>query len=90
MFLAARRYGTLRFVTPTDSVAAAKSNVSPEIFRAITRTVLLVQGKRSHGTHLPSRLLNMLCRGGARSFKPTLWIALTTTRRASDTAGSSF
>ena len=27
-------------VTPTDSVAAARSNVAPEMFRAITRTVL--------------------------------------------------
>jgi len=34
---------TRRFTTPTDSVAAARSNVAPEKFRAITRTVLLVQ-----------------------------------------------
>ncbi len=32
-------------VTCADSVAAARSNVAPEIFRAITRTVLLVQAK---------------------------------------------
>lgn len=31
--------------TSTDSVAAAKSNVAPEMLRAITRTVLLVQAK---------------------------------------------
>jgi len=34
------RYGARRFTTPTDSVAAARSNVAPEMFRAITRTVL--------------------------------------------------
>gem|GEM_PF-748813 len=34
---------TRRFVTPTDSVAAARSNVAPEMFRAITRTVLFDQ-----------------------------------------------
>jgi hypothetical protein len=33
-------HGTRRFATPTDSVAAARSNVAPEMFRAITRTVL--------------------------------------------------
>ena len=33
-------YGTRRFVTPTDSVPATRSNVAPEMFRAITRTVL--------------------------------------------------
>ena len=33
-------YGTLRFTTPTDSVAAARSNVAAEMCRAITRTVL--------------------------------------------------
>lgn len=32
--------GTRRFVTPTESVAAARSKVAPEMFRAITRTVL--------------------------------------------------
>ena len=32
--------GTRRFTTHTDSVAAARSNVAPEMFRAITRTVL--------------------------------------------------
>jgi len=37
------RQSTRRFTTPTDSVAAARSNVAPEKFRAITRTVLLVQ-----------------------------------------------
>ncbi|WP_431285603.1 hypothetical protein ACQW02_12705 [Humitalea sp. 24SJ18S-53] len=34
------RHGIRRFVTPTDSVAAAKSNVTAEMFRAITSTVL--------------------------------------------------
>jgi hypothetical protein len=34
-------YGTRRFVTPTDSVAAARLNVAPEIFLAMMRTVLL-------------------------------------------------
>ena len=33
-------YATLRFTTPTESVAAARSNVAPEMLRAITRTVL--------------------------------------------------
>ena len=33
-------HGTCRFATPTDSVAAARSNVAAEMFRAITRTVL--------------------------------------------------
>ena len=33
-------HGTRRFVTATDSVAAARSNVAPEMFRAMTRTVL--------------------------------------------------
>ncbi len=37
------RHATRRFTTPTDSVAAARSNVAPEMFRAITRTVLLVR-----------------------------------------------
>ena len=32
--------GTRRFVTPTESIAAARSKVAPEMFRAITRTVL--------------------------------------------------
>ncbi len=36
-------HGTRLFTTCTDSVAAARSNVAPEIFRAMTRTVLLVQ-----------------------------------------------
>jgi hypothetical protein len=36
-------HGTGRFVTPTDSVAAATSNVTLEMFRAITRTVLFDQ-----------------------------------------------
>jgi len=30
-------YGTRRFATPTDSLAAARSNVAPEVLRAITR-----------------------------------------------------
>jgi hypothetical protein len=34
--------------------------------------------------------LNVLGRLGARSFELTLWIALTTTRRASGIAGSRF
>ncbi len=34
------RQGTRRFVTLTESVAAARSNVAAEMFRAITRTVL--------------------------------------------------
>ncbi len=34
------RHGTLRFTALTESVAAAKSKVAPEMFRAITRTVL--------------------------------------------------
>ena len=38
-------HGARRFTTPTDSVAAARSNVAPEMFRAITRTVLLVREK---------------------------------------------
>jgi len=38
---------TRRFTIPTDSVAVARSNVAPEIFRAITRTVLLVRKKAS-------------------------------------------
>ena len=33
-------HGTRRFATLTDSVAAARSNVAAEMFRAITRTVL--------------------------------------------------
>ncbi len=45
MFLADRHHGIRRFTTCTDSVAAARSNVAPEIFRAITRTALLVQAK---------------------------------------------
>lgn len=40
MVIADRRHGTRRFTTPTDSVAAARSTVAPEMFRAITRTVL--------------------------------------------------
>lgn len=43
MSVADRHHGTRRFVTPTDSVAAARSNVAPEIFRAVTRTLLLDQ-----------------------------------------------
>jgi len=34
-------HGTRGFATPTDSVAAARSNVAPEIFRAMIRTVLI-------------------------------------------------
>ena len=33
-------YGTRRLTTCADSVVAARSNVAPEMFRAITRTVL--------------------------------------------------
>ena len=40
---AASRHGTRRFTTPTDSVAAARSNVAAEMCRAITRTVLFDQ-----------------------------------------------
>jgi len=36
-------HGTRRFPTPTDKVTAARSNVAPEMFRAITRTVLFDQ-----------------------------------------------
>lgn len=35
-----QHHGTRRFTTPTDSVAAARSNVAPEMFPAITRTAL--------------------------------------------------
>ena len=38
-------YRARRFTTPTDSVAAARSNVAPEMLRALTRTVLFVQAK---------------------------------------------
>ena len=44
--------------------------------------------KRSDEARLPARALNVLGRLGARGFELTLWIALTTTRRASDIAGS--
>lgn len=33
-------HGIRRFTTPTDSFVAARSNVAPEMFRVITRTVL--------------------------------------------------
>ncbi len=33
-------HGTRFFVTPIDSVDAARSNVAAEMFRAMTRTVL--------------------------------------------------
>ena len=36
---------TRRFATPTDSVAAVRSILVPEMFRAITRTALFVQAK---------------------------------------------
>ena len=39
----AATHGTRRFTTCTHSVAAARSNVAPEIFRAMTRTVLFDQ-----------------------------------------------
>jgi hypothetical protein len=46
-----RYYGTLRFVTCTDSVAAARSKVAEgEMLRAITRTVLVVQAAASSST----------------------------------------
>ena len=38
--------GTRRFATPTDSVAAARSNVAAEMFRAMTRTVLFDHTQR--------------------------------------------
>ncbi|WP_431272019.1 hypothetical protein [Dankookia sp. P2] len=44
-------YGTRRFVITTDNIAAARSKVAPgEMFRAVTRTVLLVQALASSST----------------------------------------
>jgi hypothetical protein len=38
-----QHHGTCRFTTRTGSVAATRSNVAAEMFRAITRTVLFGQ-----------------------------------------------
>ncbi len=42
--LVSYRYGTLRLVTCTESVATERSMVVFDTLRVITRTVLLVQG----------------------------------------------
>lgn len=47
--LIARRYGTRRFATDTDSIAAARSNVAAEMFLAITRTVSFDQAENGGG-----------------------------------------
>jgi hypothetical protein len=47
-------------------------------------------GKRPFWALLPSACMNVLGRSGAGSFRTTLWIALTTTRRVSGIAGSRF
>jgi len=80
--------GARRFTTPTDSVAvAARSNVAPEKFRAITRTVLLVQAKAASWMNrgdliedgVSIRAANSIrvrqsvpCGGGATGFEPSL------------------
>src|SRR5436305_321370 len=46
--------------------------------------------KRPFGALLPSRAVNVVGRSGAGSFRTTLWIALATTRRVADIAGSRF
>ena len=47
-----------------------------------------LEGKRGDEAVLPSRGVNVLGQPGAGGFGLTLWIALTTTRRASGIAGS--
>ncbi len=49
-----------------------------------------VKRKRGEAALLPARPLDVLGRLGARGFELTLWIALTTTRRALGIAGSRF
>ncbi len=46
--------------------------------------------KRPFWVLLPLAGVNVLVRSGAGSVRTTLWIALTTTRRVSDIAGSRF
>ena len=48
------------------------------------------KGKRGEEAVLPARVLNVLGQPGTGGFGLTLWIALTTTRRASGIAGSRF
>jgi hypothetical protein len=49
-----------------------------------------VYRKRPFWALLPLAGMNVLGRSGAGSFRTTLWIALTTTRRVSGIAGSRF
>ncbi len=48
--LQCRDHGIRRFVTATDSVAAPRSKVEPEMLRASTRTVSPDQGRRTVGS----------------------------------------
>ena len=56
----------------------------------LSEVSLRASGKRPLWALLPSAEVNVLGRSGAGSFRTTLWIALTTTRRVSGIAGSRF
>ena len=65
------RHGTRRFVTPTYSVAAARSNVAPEMFRAITRTVLFDHPAASNSMNRVDDTSDAFARSPARCRSPS-------------------
>jgi hypothetical protein len=80
-----------RFATPACAPAALLAVL---LLRERLRLIYLgledLLRKRGFEAVLPARALNVLVQSGAGGFGLTLWIALTTTRRASGIAGSRF
>jgi len=64
------RHGTRRFTTPTDSVAAVRSNVAAEMFRAITRTVLLDHTAASSSTNRVDDTVSLLVQAALAGILP--------------------
>ena len=59
--------GARRFATPTDRAAAARSNVAPEMFRAITRTLLFDQTAASSSMNRVDNTSDDVARSPART-----------------------
>jgi len=76
---------TLQRIAALYAIEAELRGKPPELRRAVRQ-----QRKRGDEAVLPARVVNVLSEPGAGGFGLTLWIALTTTRRASGIAGSRF
>src|SRR3954471_7171769 len=78
-----------RLVIPSNVTLVWLPPYSPEI-NPVEKVWTWDRCKRPFGALLPSRAVNVVGRSGAGSFRTTLWIALATTRRVADIAGSRF